>query len=222
MNVRKELFENQDLGYKEFNFSLIPNVDYDKIIGVRVPVLRKIAKAVSKESTDFPVFYYEELMVKGLALGYKRCDGEEHIKDVESFVPLIDNWAVCDSFCSNLKFTVKHPEEMLNVIKGFLDGGEFERRFCVVMLMDYYISDLYIDEIFSILFKLKAGDYYCDMAVAWAVSVIYLSYPEKVIEALTQLRFSKFIHNKAIQKMCESYRISNEDKKLLRNLKSTD
>ena len=201
MNLREELFSNQDLEYKAFHSKLVPTVNPDKIIGVRIPILRKIAKSIANERVDFPVEYYEEIMVKGFLIGYKKYDIDERLKVLSDFVPLIDNWAVCD------------------FLMQYIDGTEYEVRFLVVMLMNYYLVDEYIDRVNNILLSIDREEYYINMAVAWALSVAFVKYENAVMEIFENKTLPVWVHNKAIQKTCESFRVSKETKSYLRTLK---
>lgn len=219
MNVREVLFENQDSDYKAFHSKLIPNVPLDRIIGVRVPVLRKIAKQAVKGNAEVLTEYYDEIMVKGFVTGYKKCSIEEHLSDLKYFIPLIDNWAVCDCVCSTLKFTEKNRGEVWDFIQPYLKGSEYDIRFAVVMMMDYYLVDEYIDRVIEILSSLESDYYYVNMAVAWAISTAYVKYEDKVMAALKNKSLSVWVHNKAIQKICESYRVDRKAKEYLKTLK---
>lgn len=219
MNLREELFSNQDLEYKAFHSKLVPTVNPDKIIGVRIPILRKIAKSIANERADFPVEYYEEIMVKGFLIGYKKYDINERLKVLSDFVPLIDNWAVCDCVCSTLKFTEKNRQAVWDFLMQYIDGTEYEVRFLVVMLMNYYLVDEYIDRVNNILQSIDREEYYINMAVAWALSVAFVKYENAVMEIFENKTLSVWVHNKAIQKTCESFRVSKETKSYLRTLK---
>lgn len=220
MKIRDELFKEQDLKYRDFQSKLIPNIGKDKIIGVRIPVLRRIAKEAVKEKVSVvDCCYYEEKLVKGLMIGYKKGSIEERLAELKEFVPLIDNWAVCDSCCSNLKFTVNNREIVFEFLLDYINKSEYETRFAVVMLMDYYLCDEYIDRTLDLIKSVKSDLYYVNMAVAWALSVAMVKYPDKVLEILKNKTLSAWVHNKTIQKCCESYRISADDKEYLKNLK---
>lgn len=219
MNLREELFSNQDLEYKAFHSKLVPTVNPDKIIGVRIPILRKIAKSITNERVDFPVEYYEEIMVKGFLIGYKKYDIDERLKVLSDFVPLIDNWAVCDCVCSTLKFTEKNRQAVWDFLMQYIDGTEYEVRFLVVMLINYYLVDEYIDRVNNILQSIDREEYYINMAVAWALSVAFVKYENAVMEIFENKTLSVWVHNKAIQKTCESFRVSKETKSYLRTLK---
>lgn len=220
MKIREELFKEQDLNYKSFHKKLVPDLDEDKIIGVRVPVLRKIAKQAEKESTVIQnPYYYEEFMIKGLMIGYSKSELSEKIKRLEEFVGLIDNWAVCDGCCSNLKFTEKNREIMLDFISHYIHKSQFETRFAVVMLMSYYLCDEYIDKALELMLTVNFGEYYSDMAVAWALASAMVNYPEKVLAIIEGNKLPVWVHNKTIQKCRESYRITKELKSYLNTLK---
>lgn len=220
MKIREELFKEQDLNYKSFHKKLVPDLDEDKIIGVRVPVLRKIAKQAEKEGAVIQnPYYYEEFMIKGLMIGYSKSELSEKIKRLEEFVGLIDNWAVCDGCCSNLKFTEKNREIMLDFISHYINKSQFETRFAVVMLMSYYLCDEYIDKALELMLTVNFGEYYSDMAVAWALASAMVNYPEKVLAIIEGNKLPVWVHNKTIQKCRESYRITNELKSYLNTLK---
>lgn len=219
MSLRDELFSNQDLDYKAFHSKLLPNINADDIIGVRIPVLRKIAKSIAKNNVDFPIEYYEEKMIKGFLIGYKKCSIDERLKELAEFVPLIDNWAVCDCVCSTLKFTEKNREEVWDFLMQYKNGSEYDVRFLVVMLMDYYLVDEYIDRVNDILLSIDRKEYYINMAVAWALSVEFVKYEGKVMDIFEKKMLPIWVHNKAIQKTCESFRVSKETKAYIRTLK---
>ena len=220
MKIREELFKEQDLNYKSFHKKLVPDLDEDKIIGVRVPVLRKIAKQAEKDGTVIQnPYYYEEFMIKGLMIGYSKSELSEKIKRLEEFVGLIDNWAVCDGCCSNLKFTEKNREIMLDFISHYINKSQFETRFAVVMLMSYYLCDEYIDKALELMLTVNFGEYYSDMAVAWALASAMVNYPEKVLAIIEGNKLPVWVHNKTIQKCRESYRITKELKSYLNTFK---
>ncbi len=219
MDLRSELFSNEDVEYKKFHSGLIPTVSSDKIIGVRMPVLRKIAKKAFKENADNECYYYEEIVVKGLTLAMKKCSAQEHISDLKQFVPLIDNWACCDMCCSAFKFTEKNLQDYFEFIISYVGKSEFETRFSVVMLMDYYLNDVYIDRVIEILLSINSDEYYVNMAIAWALSVIYVKYKFKILPVFESQILNAQVQNKAIQKIRESYRVSKEDKEYLKQFK---
>lgn len=221
--IRNKLFQMQDLKYKEFNSDLCPNVD--NIIGVRIPILRKYAKELYKnnELNEIKILdhYYEELMIQGMIIGFQTNENIENvIQQIKQFVPKINSWAVCDTFSAGLKITKKYPKEMFEVVKLYLKSKkEYELRFSIVMLLDYYINDEYIDEVLEILGNVKSDKYYVQMANAWAIAECLVKYYEKTKTFLQNTNLDKFTHNKAIQKAIESYRITDDKKQELRKMK---
>lgn len=222
-SIRNELNSLVDEKYKKFHSSLCPN--NNNILGVRIPKLRKIAKDISKG--DWRKFleenkneYYEETMLEGFVIGYAKMELEERFRLLTTFVPKIDNWAVCDCSCSTFKFVQKNKKEMWEFIKTYLNSSkEFELRFAIIIILDYYLTDEYIDEVFKIFDNVKKEDYYVKMAIAWTLQVAYVKYKEKTIKYLENNKLDDFTYNKAIQKMIESYRISKEEKDFLRKMK---
>lgn len=215
MNLRNELFKNQDLKYKAFHSKLVPDIDESTIIGVRTPVLRSLAKEKFDENL---CEYYEEKMIYGFSLGNKKCSVEEHIDDLKAFVPMIDNWAICDMCCSSFKFTKKFQSQMLGFITSYLDKSEYEKRFAIVMLMYYYLTDDFIDYALDI-FKSTQGEYYVNMAVAWALSTSFVKYQEKTLEIIKSKALPPDIQNKTIQKIKDSLRVPKATKDSLNQYK---
>ena len=221
--IRNKLFQMQDLKYKEFNSDLCPNVD--NIIGVRIPDLRKYAKELYKNNKLNEIkiedHYYEELMIQGMIIGFQTKENIENvIEQIKQFVPKINSWAVCDTFSAGLNITKKYPKEMFEVVKLYLKSKkEYELRFSIVMLLDYYINDEYIDKVLEILGNVKSDKYYVQMANAWAISECLVKYYEKTKTFLKSTNLDKFTHNKAIQKAIESYRITDDKKQELRKIK---
>ena len=163
--IKKGLIQLQDKKYKEFHGGLCPGTE--NIIGVRVPVLRNYAKELLKQY-DFKELmknidneYYEEIMLQGMLIGQAKEEFSTILKYITNFIPKIDNWAVCDVFCAGLKITKKHKEEMWDFIQTYLKSNkEFEIRFGVVMLLDYYIEETYLEQNFEIFEKVQNEEYY--------------------------------------------------------------
>lgn len=221
--LRNELRTHIDETYKQFHSSLVPGLT--EMMGVRIPVLRELAKKAAKEdyygfSEDFQSSVYEEVMIRGMMIGYTKFSIEEQQRELRKFVPLINNWAVCDSCCTTYKFMKKNQEEWFSFLEPYLNSSqEYEIRFAVVCLLDFFIQEAFIDRIFSCFSNIHHEGYYVKMAVAWAVSVCYVKFPEKTEEFLLKNTLDAFTHNKAIQKIRESYRVSREDKERLNKWK---
>mgnify|MGYP000946990187 CR=1 FL=1 len=228
--VRALLEQQAEENYKKFNDKLIPGVK--NAIGVRMAPMKALAKQLSGEGYDeyfrelsnapAEEIYYEEILLQGLTIGCIKVSTEERLKYIEAFIPKIDNWAVCDSFCAGLKFTKKEPEKIWSFIQLYLKNSqEFYIRFGVVMLMDYFIDEEHIETDLILLEQIDHEGYYVKMAVAWAISVCFVKFPD-----MTRAFFVKgknglddFTYNKAIQKIRESYRVPKEDKEFLNQLK---
>ena len=222
-DFREELEKNADPTYREFHRSLVPGLD--NFLGIRVPKLREISRKAARE--DYWSFtreadrkIYEELMIRGMMIGYARLSKEEQRRELEEFVPCIDNWAVCDCCCSTYKFMKKNQEEWFAFLKTYAASGkEYEIRFVLVAMLDYFINEEYIDRVLEILGQVRHEGYYVKMAAAWAVSICYVKFPEKTEGFLKKDLLDDFTHNKSIQKIRESYRVSKEDKERLKTLR---
>ena len=223
--IEEGVKELADEKYREFQLKLCPGVD--NILGVRVPVLRNYAKDLLKKySIDEILYslndrYYENIMLQGMVIGLnKNKDIDEVLEYVKKFIPKINNWAVCDTFCAGLKITIKNKEKVWNFLKEYLKSNkEFELRFAVVMILDFYVEEKYIDDILKIIDNIKSEAYYTQMAVAWLLSVCIVKFYDKTLEYLKNSKIDKFTFNKAIQKSIESYRITDEQKQTLKNMK---
>ena len=225
--IKKQLKQLSDSKYKEFHSNLCPGTD--NILGVRVPVLRNYAKELAKK---YPVEkllknidneYYEEIMLQGMIIGLdKKANIKTILEYIEEFIPKIYNWAICDVFCAGLKIVNKYPKEIWSFISKYLESEkEFELRFAIVIILDYYINEEYIDKDLKVLNSIHSDKYYVQMAIAWAISICLIKFYDKTVSYLQDENcfLDKFTYNKSIQKAIESYRITNEQKVFLRSLK---
>ena len=224
LEIEKELLNMQDKKYKEFQKGICPGVE--EIIGIRIPMLRNYAKELLKKydfkqlMESIPNNYYEEIMLQGMLIGQAKLDFNEIIKYIKDFIPKINNWAVCDTFCTSLKITKKHKEKMWDFIQKYIKSDkEFHIRFGIVLILNYYIDEDYLYKNFKIFDSIKSDKYYVQMAVAWAISFCLIKFYDKTIEYLKNSKIDKFTYNKSIQKAIESYRITKEQKEFLRTLK---
>ncbi len=218
MDVRQNLFENQDLKYLDFHAKLVPNVDKNRIIGVRIPVLRKIGKNL--DSNDFGWYYYEELMLHGFYIGYSKLNFNEKLILLDEFVPRINSWGICDCVCSTLKFVLNKQQDFLIYLSKFMNSeNEYELRFVVVMLMDYFIDDNYVDFCVDYFSNISSDYYYVNMAVAWALSVVFVKYPQKVIKILESKCFQNLCKIELYQKFATVIVFQKKIKKKLKCIK---
>lgn len=218
MDLRQKLFELEDKEYKEFSSKLI-KTRYP-LIGVRVPLLKSISKDNKDKSFDFNnAIYFEEIMVEGLLIGYLK-DIDLVVNKLRFFIPKIDNWSICDSVCANLKITNKNKEKMWDFITSYkTSNNEFEIRFMIVMMMDYYLEEKYINNIFNILDNIKCDFYYVNMAIAWLLSTSLVKNEKETLEYLNNNNLSDFVINKTISKANDSYRVNKELKETLKKMK---
>lgn len=217
--IRKKLEECCEHKYAEFSGSLVPGAG--NMLGVRIPVLRKYAKKLSKNGEDIlngdDDIYFEEKLLRGMIIGYIKTDVKSKLKLIKSFVPLIDNWSVCDSFCCTLKFPESDKSNVLDFLQPYIHSNkEFEQRFAAVMLLDLYINDEYIDKTLEALKIIDTNAYYSSMAVAWTAAECYIKYPEKTLPYIKDAAFNTPTHNRTIRKICDSYRVKKEDKLMLK------
>lgn len=218
-----KLFQNQDLKYRDFNSSLIPNVEKERFIGVRTPVLRNIAKEMIKDGSykefikELPHYYFEENTLHSCILScYKDLD--ELIYELDIFLPYIDNWATCDLLSP--KVFKKDHNRILDKVKEWTNTKDiYSIRFGIVTLLSFYLDDEFNEEINEIVLKIKSNDYYVNMAIAWYFSYALIKQYDLTIDIFKEYKLDKWIHNKAIQKALESFRIDNDTKDYLRSLK---
>lgn len=218
-----------DASYKAFNDRIL-NAPSVPTLGIRVPELRKLAReAAAEEGENWldemilskgAFTFQEEHMVFGMAAGYRKCSKEKHAELLDVWVPGIISWADCDCGTSTLQWMKKDQEFWFSYLMKWLKSGrEFEVRFGVIALMDYFLNDWYIDEVLRIYTEIEMDDYYVRMGIAWAIATAYVKYPQKIIEILKKEKLDVWTHNKAIQKCRESRRVSAEDKETLSILK---
>lgn len=226
--IRQDIISLADKDFLQFHSRLVPG--QSNIIGVRVPVLREYARKLSKVDSVETLLanisndYYEEIMLQGMLIGLQKKIPWKSVKEqIIKFVPKIDNWAVCDTFCAGLKITRQYKEQMFELADAYCKKeGEYERRFGVVILLDYFVEPEYLPKIFRLFDLMNREGYYVQMAVAWALSICLIKEYDRTLEYLKTCQLDDFTYNKAIQKAIESYRITKEQKSYLRSIKRKD
>ncbi len=215
------LFEIRDVKYKEFHSKL----GVDNVIGIRIPIMKSIAKDIYKGNyKEFLCFvqtnYYEEITIYGFIISLiKELDNS--IYYLEIYRNMINNWASCDSFCASYKIIKKNKDYFFSYIKDNINSNDlWIRRLCFVFLLDYYVEEDYIDDIFMLCDRYNTKDYYVQMAVAWLISVCFVKFRDKTISYIKNNKLDDFTHNKAIQKIKESLRVSRDDKLFVDKLKN--
>lgn len=224
-SIHEQLIALSEPEFQKFSSRLLPGTS--NILGVRLPTLRKLAKKIAKDDwraylTSAEDQSFEEIMLQGMVIGYASADLPELLERIAVFVPKIDNWSVCDSFCSGLKIARKEPETIWNFLQPYLHSDqEFEARFGVVMLLFYFIEDLHIRRVLALLDQIPAKGYYARMAVAWAISICFVRFPALTAEYLkTETTLDDFTYDKALQKITESNCVNRETKAVIRGMKN--
>lgn len=225
--ITQTLFENADESYKNFHQSIVPTLPKERIIGVRVPVLRKIAKQLKKDESsnnlvneflqELPHEYYDEDMLHAIILSDER-DFSTALERTREFLPYIDNWAVCDAFCP--KAFCKNKNALWREIEKWLESEKtFTVRFGIVNAMRFFLDEDFSAEKMKKVLEVDNEDYYVRMAIAWYMSVALVKQWEVAIKVVEDKSLGTWVHNKSIQKSCESFRLSAEQKKYLKTLK---
>ncbi|MBQ7799688.1 MAG: DNA alkylation repair protein [Oscillospiraceae bacterium] len=220
--IRDELLSLADNGYREFHARLMPTVDKNKIIGIRIPVLRKYAKGVEAAAArdflnDIPHFYYEENNLHAMLIENIK-DAKEQTEALEKFLPQIDNWATCDLLRPKALF--KEPELLLEKIREWLKSKHtYTVRFGMGMLLARFLDEDFSPEFLGLVAGVKSEEYYIKMMQAWYFATALAKQHSSAVCYLTERRLDKWTHNKTIQKACESYRITPEQKTFLKSLK---
>lgn len=210
---------------KEYTHKTTPDFPEEKIIGVRVPDIRAVAKEIVK--SDWQSFLdsehgdtIEETMLRGFVTATAPMADEERFERIKKFVPEIDNWMVCDTFCNTLKPKKQNKDAYWGFIQPyFYSENEYDVRFAIVMMLSHFGREEYADRAFEILNSVNMNVYYVKMAAAWAISVYFVYCPEKTMAFLKDNNLDDFTFNKALQKITESYRVDSETKKIIRTMK---
>jgi Predicted DNA alkylation repair enzyme len=223
--INQRLHEQAESDYKVFNERIIPT--HYEILGIRMPALKKLAKELAQDP-DVNIYLdnaefttYEHVLLYGLTLGQvKHLSVEELFAYLDPLILKFDNWAHVDTLVSAFGLLKKHREAVLeHYLPMKTHEGEFTKRFFVILLMDYFMDEESIDSTLQHWQEVPQGQYYVDMAIAWAISVGLVKHYDNTLAVLKQQSFSKFVHNKAIQKARESCRISPDTKDFLNRMK---
>ena len=226
MNIFEELTSLSEESYKKFNLKIIPT--NHNILGVRTPLLKKMAKKIIKVSPyEFLILdkknSYEMIMLEGLVISSLKLPFIELTTYIENYMKKIDNWAQVDSFVMNFKGIKKEKESVLNILKLWLDSKEeFVVRTALIILLSYYVEKKYLENIFEISNKVTHKGYYVFMGNSWLISVCMVKFPKETIQFFKENELDDITHNKAIQKSRESNRVSKENKELLNTLKRSN
>ena len=223
--ITEGLFELKDEKYRVFQAKLVPNVPMDRMIGVRTPALRKYAKEVAKMPQagaflqQLPHHYYEENNLHGelLLLLYSK-DIEVFMKELERFLPYVDNWATCDILSP--KIFKKHLDYVYEKVKKWLKSDHvYTVRFAIVTLLGFYLDDAFKPDMLRLVADVKSDEFYIKMAVAWYFTIALVKQYNITLPYIQNRVLEPWTHSKTIQKARESRRISAERKEYLKTLK---
>ncbi|HBL40717.1 MAG TPA: DNA alkylation repair protein [Ruminococcaceae bacterium] len=221
--LQKRLQESAEEDYRSFIKKLVPTVEEAAILGVRVPKLRQIAKEYGKEAEcqhfldTLPHRYYEENLLHALLLT-KAKDFRQCINAIDAFLPFVDNWAVCDTLRPAV--FAKHKEELLPHIRRWMKSDEvYTCRFGLEALMNHGLDDFFQTEFIEAPLSITSDEYYVRLMIAWFYATALAKQWDSTLPVLEQRRLPKWVHQKAIQKACESYRLTPEQKEYLKILK---
>ena len=221
--LQKQLFELQDLKYRDFHSKLMPETDKETVIGIRTPVLRKFAKefAGTSEAEAFlrqlPHRYYEEnnlhmMLITGIK-DYDKC-----MEEIQRFLPCIDNWATCDYPAP--KCFARHKDQVLEEAKRWISSGEtYVIRYGIGMLMRLFLDEDFSSEYLEMTAAVQSQEYYVNMMIAWYFATALAKQWDATVPYIEQHKLSDWVHRKTVQKAVESYRITPEQKEYLKGFR---
>lgn len=221
--ITNKLFQLQDLKFRDFQSQLIPSIGIDYFIGVRTPELRKYAKELIHSNNyssflkELPHTYFDENQLHAFLLS-EINDFDTCISSINEFLPYVDNWATCDQMSP--KIFKKHHSKLYSSIKRWIKSSDtYTIRFGIRMLMNHFLDDDFQEEYLDLICQIHSSEYYVNMMIAWYFATALAKQYEATITFLEEKRLNSWVHNKTIQKAIESYRITPEQKKYLKQLK---
>ena len=221
--VKNKLIDAADITHRNFISALIPGTK--NILGIKSATLKKIAKEIvelgSQAYLAMEPEFFEEKLLQGMVMGLISED-EKDFYTIEKFVQKIDNWAICDTFCSNLKIVKKHPRKSWTFLQKYLGSEkEYELRFALVVILTHFVDPDHLEEIFLILDKFRNNGYYAQMAAAWLASVCFVKFPDHTLNYLKISKMDDRVYNRSIQKIIESHKVNDTTKILMKSMKRT-
>ena len=221
--VAKLLFSKQDIKYRDFQAPLFPNIDKNKMIGVRTSELKKLAKELfgSEIANEFirtlPHVYFDENQLHAFLISLIK-DYQTCLKEVDRFLPYVDNWGTCDQLSP--KVFAKHKDELIMSIKKWVKSKHtYTVRFAIGMLMQHYLDESFKEEYMEMVASIRSEEYYINMMIAWYFATALAKQWNAAIKYIEEKKLSPWVHNKTIQKAVESYRVTDEQKIYLKSLK---
>ena len=222
-HIRRRLYELADPVYGEFQSKLIPDMDRTHFIGVRTPALRNLAKELygTDEATEFlndlPHTYFDENQLHAFLVSRAK-PFDICIKEVDKFLPYVNNWATCDQMSPAI--FKKNTDLLLPRVFSWIDSDHiYTVRFGIGMLMQHFLDDLFDNKYPEKVSRIRSDEYYINMMIAWYFATALAKQYDAVLPFLEEQKLSAWVHNKTIQKAVESYRITDEQKTYLRSLR---
>ena len=222
--INEELCECRTDRQAAYYRKVVP--DSKPALGVCVPILRAMAKKIAREDYRYfmeqygPCEYLEQDLLKAFVIGYAKDEIGALLQTADGFLPQIHDWMVSDAFCQNFSTARKNRKEVFSWLQRCIESDqEFFQRVAAVMLMSHFLVDEYCEQVFSVMGRLKHPGYYTKMGVAWCVATAFAKYPQATMHFMRDNQLDDWTYNKAIQKMRESYRVSDADKKILLEMK---
>ncbi|MBE6606059.1 MAG: DNA alkylation repair protein [Ruminococcaceae bacterium] len=216
--IRNTLLSMGEEGYKDFSASLMPTVDKNKVIGIRIPVLRKYAKRLENYEdflAELPHEYFEENNLHAFLIEREK-DFDKCIEKLDAFLPYVDNWSTCDSMKPPI--LKKEPEKLLRHIKKWISSKDvYAVRYGINLLMSIYLDDNFDKDYLSIVANIKSHEYYVNMMRAWYFATALAKRYEEALPYIENKVLDEWTHNKTIQKAVESFRITKEQKLYLKS-----
>ena len=226
MDIQQQLFALQDLKYRDFHAKLVPGMDVNDIIGVRTPELRKLAKQLTKDErvgeflAVLPHRFLDEMNLHGFIISEIK-DYDECLEQIERFLPYVNNWTTCDLLSPKAFKQKKNRDRLIEDIKRWMASDEpFTIRFGIEMLLSFYLDEDFKPEYLKWVSKIRHDHYYVKMMVAWYFATALAKQWDATLPYIKNMTMEKWTHNKAIQKAVESYRITPEQKELLKSYKT--
>ncbi len=221
--IRERLFLEQDLEYKKFQLKLMPGVDEEKVIGVRTPILRKLAKEYVKHKDidtflrSVPHEYYDEYNLAGFIISELK-DYYKVIEYIDLQLPFVDNWATCDLLSPKV-FKKNRDKLKIDIERWFNSSEVYTKRFAIEMIMSHYLDEDFDESYFPRIAEIRSDEYYINMMIAWFFATALAKQWDSAIKIIENRKLQEWTHRKTIQKAIESYRITDEQKEYLRTLK---
>lgn len=223
--IERKLFEMQDVCYRDFSSSLMPDVNKDRVIGVRTPELRLLAKNLARECPDvvlgmsLPEKYFEEDNLRGFVIAELK-DYDRVVAELDKFLPFVDNWATCDMLRPKLFRNRRYSERLeSDACRWLSDSRPFVCRFGIGMLMTHFLDDGFCERHLHLVGSVDNPHYYVRMMVAWYFATALAKQYAYAIRYIEANKLPVWTHNKSIQKAVESRRVGLEHKAYLRTLR---